>query len=498
MNKTAIEKLDQCHMKFSKDWKYEIEEIDARKLLTSNRFDFFAILQYIDQKVKGVTDLSFAKDIYYQRTNVITGFTCKEKGNSKKSSFNEFVAVLDKLLYDFQHNQFDIDSSLIPVDCNYVPVDGAHRICCAAYFNMPVRIVRFIDKDFKQNVTSDFLQKHTLPEYAADAMALEYCKWNANAFMLFLWPKAFVNENKREEAIKVISESVNIVYQKRAVLTYEAVRNLMIQIYSHMDWVGTVDNDFYSTYVKADEVWDKNGQVQFLLVEGSDTETILELKKRVRNIFGIGLASIHSTDNSTETLIAANLLFNKNSMHHLIYGRPTKYTQSHHLIDKYKKELIERGYDLDKFVVGSSMVLAVYGIREAGDLDFYSLYDDVKLSEQDYEEHYDYLKLHKKTKIDLIVNPLNYFIYNGVKFITLECLANFKRNRNYARDKNDLRLINTYCNSGNHLKLSIFRLNDIVKRKEITYKRKSRQSIKNILISLNLFDIIYSMYKKIK
>lgn len=498
MVNNVIDSLDKCHFHFDSSWKYIDEVIEANKLLSFNRFDLNAILLYIDQKVKGVKDLSFAKDIYYQRTNIITGFSCSEKGNENKNSFEDFIDCLDKLIDDFSNERYDAQRSPVPVDCNYVIMDGAHRVCCAAYFNTPVRIVRFIDKDFKQHVTSEFLRKNALPEYAADAMALEYCKWHANTFMLFLWPKAFVNESKREEAVKVISESVNIVYQKESVLTYEAVRNLMIQIYSHMDWVGNVDNDFYNTYVKADEVWDKNGQVQYLLVEGTDTQAILELKKRVRNIFGIGLASIHSTDNATETLIAANLIFNKNSMHHLIYGHPTKYPQSHHLVEKFKKEIIERGYDSEKFVVDSSMVLAIYGIREAGDLDFYSLYDDVKLSEQDCEAHDDFLKFHKKSKMDLIVNPSNYFIYNGVKFISLECLANYKRNRNYAKDINDLKLIKAYCESGNQWKMFIFRLNDTIKRKNIIYKRKIRKSIRSILISINIFDSIYLIYKKIK
>ena len=498
MGNNIIEYLDKCHLNFNPEWKHEDLLVNARDLLTHNRFDLYAILLYIDHKVKGVSDMQYAKSVYYQRTNVITGFSCSEKGNELKNSFEDFLATIDALIDDFQNGRYDAQRSPIPVDCNNVIVDGAHRVCCAAYFKQKVRIVKFVDKDFHQHVTSDFLINNALPVDIADAMALEACNWHDDLYMLFLWPKAFKNSTHLQEANELIEERIPIVYKKKLQMSYNAIRNLMIQIYAHMDWVGTVDNDFYNTHVKADEVWDSNGHVEFLLVRGKNTQEILNIKSEVRDIYGIGLSSIHSTDNIGETRIAANLIYNKNSIHHLHLGHPTQYAESHHLIENFKYRIKENALDIRDFIIDSSMVLAVYGIREANDLDYYNLNDDINLDYMNIEEHDEHLAYHNIGKVDLIVNPANYFVYYGVKFISLNRLALFKKNRGEKKDINDLQLINTYVSSENKLKMQFLLMKDTFRRKKIIYKKNLRAFVRQSLITLHIFDFVHSIYRKFK
>lgn len=498
MENNIIEHLDKCHLKFNPEWKYEDLLVDARDLLTHNRFDLYAILLYIDHKVRGVSDIQYAKSVYYHRTNVITGFSCSEKGNELKNSFEDFIVTIDALIDDFQNGRYDAQRSPVPVDCNNVIVDGAHRVCCAAYFKQKVRIIKFTDIDFHQHVTSDFLLNNTLPIDSADAMALEACNWHDDLYMLFLWPKAFKNSEHLQSAKELIEKRVPVVYKKKLKMSYNAIRNLMIQIYAHMDWVGTVDNDFYNTHVKANEVWDSNGQVEFLLVRGKNTQEILNLKGEVRNIFGIGLASIHSTDNIIETRIAVNLIYNKNSVHHLNFGYPTRYAKSHRLIENFKHRIEENALNINDFVIDSSMVLAIYGIREARDLDYYYLNDDVSLSCTDFDEHDEHLMYHNVSKADMIINPANYFVYYGVKFLSLDRLASFKKNRGEKKDMNDLQMINTYISSDNKLKIKYLRMKDTYRRKKLIYKKNFRIFARQSLKSLHMFDLVYLIYKKIK
>ena len=49
------------------------------------------------------------------------------------------------LIQDFLNNKFDIDKTIIPVDSDGLIIDGAHRICCAAYFNQIIRVIKFSD-----------------------------------------------------------------------------------------------------------------------------------------------------------------------------------------------------------------------------------------------------------------------------------------------------------------------------------------------------------------
>ena len=491
-------KLDNCHLKFDSDWKYVIETVDARQLLSSYRFDLYAILQYIDQKVKGVSDLSFAQNVYYQRTNIITGYTCSERGNDHKNNFQDFINTLDGLISDFLTGNYDSKRTLIPVDKNNVIVDGAHRVCCAAYFNKTVDIIRFVDHDFQQHVTADFLIRNGLPTSVADSMALEYCNWHSNLYILFLWPKSFCNLTQHKEANKLIEEEVRIIYRKRTKMKYNAIRNLMIQIYGHMPWVGNVENNFQNTFVKANEVWDNNGNVEFILCESSSCEKILALKQKVRDIFQLKLASIHSTDNDVETRIAANLIFNTHSMHHLEFGHPDKYVEAHHLVESFKKQLKTHHLDVTDYIIDSSMVMSIYGIRNASDLDYYTLNSESRsiIWQGPIENHKKFIIYYNKSISDLIYNPDNYFIYNGLKFVTLHNLLTFKKNRGEDKDLNDIELIKSYIKS-NKLKLYWLTKKDQYRRNKIKYINFQRKWIYFILAKIGLDKCVAKIYHSI-
>mgnify|MGYP000264248737 CR=1 FL=1 len=144
------------------------------------------------------------------------------------------------------------------------------------------------------------------------------------------------------------------------------------------------------------------------------------------------------------------------------------------------------------------MVLAVYGIREANDLDYYNLNDDINLDYMNIEEHDEHLAYHNIGKVDLIVNPANYFVYYGVKFISLNRLALFKKNRGEKKDINDLQLINTYVSSENKLKMQFLRMKDTFRRKKIIYKKNLRAFVRQSLITLHIFDFVHSIYRKFK
>ena len=124
--------------------------------------------------------------------------------------------------------------------------------------------------------------------------------------MLIFWPKSFLQPDVFDRTFKYVYEKSVVVYQKECNMSYLAIRNLMIQMYGHMDWVGSIENDFAATYTKADEVWDKNGKCSFILIQAPSCDFVLKMKSEIREMFGVGLASIHTTDNIRETKIVAN------------------------------------------------------------------------------------------------------------------------------------------------------------------------------------------------
>lgn len=204
MLKEQFEKLDHCYYDFKIDSHCEEKYIDARDLIKPERFDLYAILLYIDHKVRGVNS-QYAKSVYKERTRTITGFHLSEPGNPNKNNFDDFLKVLDNLIEDCKNGNYDVERTLIPVDKNYVLLDGAHRTSVAAYFRKKVKVLRFVDVDYT-HVTSDFLRESIIPENTLDAMALEAVNWHDDLYMLFLWPKAFLQPKVLKEAISRIEE----------------------------------------------------------------------------------------------------------------------------------------------------------------------------------------------------------------------------------------------------------------------------------------------------
>ncbi len=500
MTPEQLRKLDNCYFNYSLDDQCVEEVVEARTLLGTHRFDLYAILFYIDQKVKGITNLSFAKEVYKERTRAMTGFKLSEIGNDNKSSFLDFLEVLDNLIDNFQNGNYDYDKTLVPIDKKGEPIDGAHRISCAAYFNKKIKVLRFLDREITP-YNYEYLAHELLPTNIGDIMALEALKWHDNIYALFLWPKAHKKRNRVQEALRIIYSEADVLYQVEYKLTFEAIKNLMIQLYGHMDWVGSIDDGYANITGKADEVWDDDGKLRILLIHTTNCDAVLALKSKVRDIFGIGLSSVHSTDNMRETTMAMNALLNPNSRHHLFNADVTRYKDSFKLFSRFKEMISNGGFDANEFLLDSSMVLSIYGLRAARDLDYYCLHnvkDKPYPSCVDIEEHDEIQQEFYSIPVkDLINNPQNYFVFNEIKFVTLPNLLYFKQNR-YRRyhdpkDKEDIRLIhnalsnnNTYLKYINHACL-------MLKRKKRIYK----QTLLAYLISqskkLHVYELLRTM-----
>ena len=448
--KSDFDILDNFYMDLDKSQSYEITFLPARELINSKRFDFFSVLIYIDHKVKGL-DMSFATNLYKERVTAVTDGSFIEIGKSEsKNTFNKFTNTLDKLIEDFQKDNFDNDQSLIPIDADNFVLDGAHRVCCAAYFNRKIRVMKLSGLSTGWQMDYNWLFNRSVSQKNLKRYALEYCNYGKNLYFLVLWPKSFSNKKDKSRALELIENSCNVVHKSQINLSFNAIRNLMIQIYGHMDWVGSVEDNFEYTYAKALDVYQKNKPTEFILVEGSDLTKVTNLKSEIRNVFDIGLNSVHSTDNPSETLQLANLIFNENSIHHLLSATPCRYKNSFKLVDKFKSIIVSSNENLNDFIVCGSSPLAIYGIRPSDDLDYISIHEN-KL---DYlfdnclkiENDENYKNLFSLNFQDIIFSPDNYFIFNDVKFISLETLKSFKKVRGEKKDINDVKLITGFKN----------------------------------------------------
>lgn len=473
----------------------KIEKIRAKNLLVPNRIDLIAKLKYIEFKEKGY-EMSFVKELYKKHIEAFSLGTYSEPGDTNKDSIDKYFEVFDKMICDIKKSGFNDSISVIPVGANNTILDGAHRTAIAAYFDLEVSIVRF--NDIHVDYGTEFFEKRLLDKKYLDYMVTEYSKLNDNVFFACVWPRAKGNE-KLQEVEDLIKKSTDVIYSKNVTLNYQGLRNFMLQIYSSQDWIGSIENNFSGTEKKTDACYDKDGNIKCFVLEAESLEKILRMKSKIRNIFKIGNHSIHISDNQAESIQICNLLLNENSIDLLNNGKPDYYKDLHKRLSKFKNRVINNNLSVEDFVVDSSCVMGLYGLREPNDIDFMSISDDYKIIEDEHaKNHHDYISYYQTTIEDLVLNPSNYLVYNDMKFITLDILKRFKKNRNERKDQVDLKLINSALSKKKSFSIIFLKLLNWTKRRLRTLRYYFREEIMKILRTVGIYNMVRGAYRFIR
>jgi hypothetical protein len=317
---------------------------------------------------------------------------------------------------------------------------------------------------FERNVSTNIL----------DLVAREFIRYSDNTYIAFLWPSGKGNKEKSE------LEFNKIVYKKEVRLTPKGGFNLLVELYRHMDWVGSQKDGYPGAKQKLIECFTSFDSFTVLVFQEESLEKVQEIKKRVRNIHNIGFSSIHITDTKEEAVRISNLIFNENGLHFLNYADPYKYSE-------IQSELIEFGIFLEKnnidnedVVIDGSTILAIYGLRKNKDIDYF-VSDNCKLEERNikYENHDGELKYHKKEKDELIYNPKYFFQYMGFKFISFNQLFNMKKTRGEEKDINDCNIMDAL------IELNRFRgVKSKIKQNIFYIKIKIKKNIRIALVGL--------------
>ena len=138
-------------------------------------------------------------------------------------------------------------------------------------------------------------------------------------------------------------------------------------------------------------------------------------------------------------------------------------------------------------VFTGSIVLALYGIREADDLDY------LTMNQEDPDSHDRYISLYGMTLEEAIYNPENWFTYFGMRFLTLERVRKFKQNRNEAKDRDDLKLIDLVLSEKNQTNYKV---------KLLQWKRRTAARMQGVILraahKTGTYDFLRSVYKKLK
>lgn len=473
------------------DAPYKIEEVDAVDLLVPERIDLIAKWKYIEYREKGF-DLSYIKELYTSHIEAFSNGSYTEPGNEDKDSIEKYFKTFNHLIDTIKKNGIDKSISVIPVGQNNVIIDGAHRVAIAAYLNLKVPIIRF------ENLAVDygvgFFKTRLLNEKYIDYLVAEYCNFKNNLYFACVWPRA-KGDMQMENTNTLLNQSCKVLYSKRIKLSHDGLRNLIIQIYSHQDWIGHFSNHFSGALHKADECYDSENFLTIYILECNSFDKILKLKSEIREIFKIGNHSIHITDNQKETIQLAHILLNRNSIEFLNQGKPDYYLEFNKKLESFKKKLLAHNFFLDQFIIDSSSTLALYGLRDVNDIDFMTVSREYEVIEDDINSnHHSYIHFYETTIDDLVLNPDNYFIYNDVKFVTLNTLRVFKKNRNEGKDQLDIKLIDSVLTQKQSFKLRALKIQTWRQRKIRNFKYYIIRKLAKLFKKIGIYKNVKELY----
>lgn len=410
----------------------EIVYVEPKKLICKERLDIIAKYIYIDLKDKCS---KYAKKIYLEHIRSMTRGSFVEPYSEKKKP-DDFIIEFEKLIDDIRKNGFNEKSQPIFVDEKYHILDGAHRVAICLYFNIEVPVVVLPVKGEYNLHDQQYFENSMFDQEYLDLIIQYYLKLTAqNILCLNIWPSAIGHE---EELKRIINNDFEILYKKQVDLNENGAFYYLAQIYKEYSWAQEGDNEFSGIYRKMLPCFPSFSPVStcFLIPRGQ--LNLIEKKDEMRSLFNLGKHSLHMTDNLRETIEMGEIILSNNTINFINRCDALKYKSTL----KWLKEALalKCKYNNEVCICGS-IVLALYGIREAHDVDYLCL-------KQDEESHNKYIELYDLTLKESIYRPDIHFNFFGVSFLTLDREKIFKKNRKENKDVDDIKLIELF-ESGN-------------------------------------------------
>ncbi|WP_430786416.1 hypothetical protein VBD025_13760 [Virgibacillus flavescens] len=399
-----------------------VYELEPLLMINHKRFDIMAKYIYgvfLENNINSTWGYRLYEDHIWVFNNY------DEDDNSGKKGIKSFFDSFNGILKSVKENGFIDDVSIIPINKDYVPIDGAHRLAAALLYNKKVKVTR-LDNSLV-NYNYEFFKRKGLLIKWSDAMAYEYCKLNKNTFVILLSPFAI-------KEIDLVKESLNklgsIYYEKYIDLENNGPINLASQL-----------NKLKNKLNIECPLNIIEGTFCVLLFEAKHCENISRIYGELIKIYEDEKNSFYINDNHAVTVQLAQLFLNENSLHYLNNAIPGMSEKLKSTIKHFKTYLNAEKNDAECFCVISDAVLDVYGIREFNELSFIQSHSNIKNFKVEDIKKYTEKNLILKIPIDdIIFNPENHFYYDGIKFCSLKTLKKIKRKQNLNIDNEGLKL----------------------------------------------------------
>jgi hypothetical protein len=464
-------------------------------------------------KINDDNDFKFFRNLYINHLKILNGGV-EEKTffqQVPKDTPEQFLDDFHNLWYDIAINDFNLEHP-IPINGLQQILNGAHRLSIGLILKKEVPIQQynnitqptleilpelFSDRIKYQTSNPNSLiprrhNKHNnvnqLSKHETDFLFLEYVELRKKYLRIMVcFQSQIYNDKKNQDFLNDFFKKKNydVVHTSRITFTNYGIINLIKLLYHNNQKVNIylkrdlcyskpdieekiddkINNLYYTTFVLLEQ---SNAKFKNISDSGSSD------KMEIRNFLG-KYDSIHVSDNQDDTLQLAKLIFNQNSIDFINYTQPFKHQKLLERCIKFNT-IINNNY---QYIIVSSSILNLLGVREANDLDYLILDISNKNNNQNNHKdnhkdnhknnefynklieksHLSQLKYYSKSIFDMIANPNNFFYFLDYKFQNLQLLHKFKKKRNeIPKDINDIKLIETF----NHIKNIIPELTIII------------------------------------
>lgn len=405
-------------------------------LINHRRIDVIAKYIYVKYFDKSI-NTDWASNLYDEHIRVFNGHD--EKDGSGKKGRDSFVISFNKIISSIKDEGFNEEKSMLPVSFKNGLIEGAHRLAASLYYNKTVSTLTFSHEGWLYDY--NYFRNKGLSEESLDSIALEYCMLIKDLKTVMLFPSAV---GKTDEVIPILKEAGEIYYYKELQLKNNGPLYLMMQVYKGEEWLGKWENFFSGAKSKANYCFKTDEPLRFFLFKPFVGVNIIELKEKIRKIYNIAKHSVHINDTHEESIRITSTLLNKNSVHFLNNVKLNTFAKFQSLFDYFDKITSEKGINNEDLCLTGSTVLALYGLRDANDLDYIKAEkSNLTKINDDIKAHDSELKYYPTNFDNIVYNPENHFYFNGVKFASLNIVRLLKENRGEAKDIKDVELINT-------------------------------------------------------
>lgn len=416
----------------------EIMQTDARRLLVPERFDIAIKCNY--GRLKNLNAGKAWRDfLYHEHILRITGpgKNIREYDGTGKQGLKAFLESFDSLLAASQPESIPC----LPVNRDYIAMDGAHRIAAAIVNHRPIRCVR-LDTSSNHRATSTFFagRQHghaPCQSEILDEAAIEYCRIKTGLAVALIFPTV-ASDTPALEHLKKLGK---IVHYKKVIMSPKAGGALLRQVYLGHTWFENCADD--AGFInKQKSCFPFKGTLRAVLIDDFDPANLRQAKEDIRNIFGVGNHSIHITDSDEETLRVARVVFNQNSLDILEAGIGNL-PLFHQKLARYRSWLEENSLDPELFSIDGSAILSLLGLRECRDLDFIYLGKPSELpaTAHGIDCHNEQAQFHMHSIPEIIGDPRLHCWYMGIKFCAPIVVLQMKQARAEHKDIRDIALL---------------------------------------------------------